>query len=235
MSVRYDLFISENDVKAKVVSVRGIDFRVRPLVEYDTLPQLKWDFLLARARGSDVNPIYALGYFMRVADYCESCMFIIPAVITDQSMHVIGLTTFITALTGKREVLDFARRHMWIIPIMGTMLLDQYVSMCRWLRRENIHCLYGINAMHPSVTVEGLSLKFINCVSHPRKCMSIIRRQYVRLVRLDKDALIHITNVPGFIMRRIVNVTKYTRVVSMDTIDYVKHGDVEAWLSNQLK
>ena len=78
MSVRYDLFISENDVKAKVVSVRGIDFRVRPLVEYDTLPQLKWDFLLARARGSDVNPIYALGYFMRVADYCESCMFIIP-------------------------------------------------------------------------------------------------------------------------------------------------------------
>jgi len=52
---------------------------------------------------------------------------------------------------------------------------------------------------------------------------------------LDKDALIHISNVPGFIMRRIVNVTKYTRVVSMDTTDYVRHGDVEAWLSNQLK
>ena len=36
-------------------------------------------------------------------------------------------------------------------------------------------------------------------------------------------------------MRRIVNVAKYTRVVSMDTTDYVRHGDVEAWLSNQLK
>ncbi len=89
--------------------------------------------------------------------------------------------------------------------------------------------------MQPSITVEGLSLKFINCSSHPRKCMSVIRRQYIRLTRLDKDALIHISNVPGFIMRRIVNVTKYTRVVSMDTMDYVKHGDVEAWLSNQLK
>jgi len=55
------------------------------------------------------------------------------------------------------------------------------------------------------------------------------------VTRLDKDALIHISNVPGFIMRRIVNVAKYTRVVSMDTTDYVRHGDVEAWLSNQLK
>ncbi len=44
MSVRYDLFISENDVKAKVVSVRGIDFRVRPLVEYDALPRAEMGF-----------------------------------------------------------------------------------------------------------------------------------------------------------------------------------------------
>ncbi len=65
--------------------------------------------------------------------------------------------------------------------------------------------------------------------------MSVIRRQYIRLTRLDKDALIHISNVPGFIMRRIVNVAKYTRIVSMDTTDYVRHGDVETWLSNQLK
>ena len=234
MTIQYDAYIREKDISNRRITVKGIRFNIYPFFYLGEVPNTTWDTLMVKVTEPVESPLNLLRMLTKYVRYCNLCVFTLPTLFPDQSTYSIYLNLFTSSLNSSPNILKTAQRHIWILPILGTVFLDPYVHLCTWLKSLNITCLYGIEALNLPTSTKYPQLTIINCVQHPYKCRRAIEHQYLGIIHQDKDALFHVMNLPIDLLNYIIKPSEKTRIVSFDTTMYTKYGSLDTFLTKFL-
>jgi hypothetical protein len=223
------VFIRESDVLARYVKLQNYDVLVNPIVANGEMPHRRWDILLAdigfKSARENLDVVQSLRYYMRVSNYCEKCIFVIPDNNQDQFMYANKLASFMD-LTNKNAVIrDFVRKHTWILPIHGTTMLTYYVAICTSLKARGIDCIYGLPSLRTTITTNYPRLDLIDCSRKPETCVYYNMVKYSEIIKMDKDARFHAMGCNMYLFATYVHNQLFSRVISMDTMSYRRAPD----------
>ena len=231
------VFIRESDVLARFVKLQNYDVLVNPMVANGEMPHRRWNILLAdigfESAKKNLDVVQSLRYYMRVSNYCERCVFVIPDSNQDERAYVDKLFAFERLVSKNSEVRSFARKHTWILPLHGTSLFIFYAMFCKKLKIMGINCIYGLPSLRATVSfynpdlVEKDRVKFdlIDCSRKPETCVYYNMLKYMEITEKDDKAWFHAMGCNMDLFATYVRNQFFSRVVSIDTMSYRRAPD----------
>jgi hypothetical protein len=231
------VFIRESDVLARFVKLQNYDVLVNPMVANGEMPHRRWNILLAdigfKSAKENLDVVQSLRYYMRVSNYCERCVFVIPDNNQDERAYVDKLFAFEKLVSKNSEVRSFARKYTWILPLHGTSLFIFYAMFCKKLRNMGINCIYGLPSLRATVSFYNLDLvesgrvkfELIDCSRKPEVCVYYNMVKYSEIIRMDKDARFHAMGCNMDLFATYVHNQFFSRVISIDTMSYRRAPD----------
>jgi len=231
------VFIRESDVLARFVKLNDYVIHVNPIVANGEMPHRKWDILLAdigfKSAKENLDVSQSLRYYMRVSNYCERCVFVIPDNNQDERVYADKLYAFEDLISKNNVVRDFAGKHTWILPIHGTTMFIYYVTFCEKLRSMGIDCVYGLPSLRATVSFYNLDLvesgrvkfELIDCSKKPEVCVYYNMLKYMEITEKDDKAWFHAMGCNMDLFATYVRNQFFSRVISMDTMSYRRAPD----------
>jgi len=223
------VFIRESDVLARFVELNDYVIHVNPIVANGELPRRKWDTLLAdigfKSAKENMDVIQSLRYYMRVSNYCEKCVFVIPDNNQDQFMYANKLASFMDLINRNHAFREFARKHTWILPIHGTTMFTYYVAICVSLKSMDIDCVYGLPSLRATITTNYPKLDLIDCSKKAETCVHYNMLKYREITERDRETRFHAMGCNMDLFATYVHDQFFSRVVSMDTMSYRRAPD----------
>jgi hypothetical protein len=223
------VFIRESDVLARFVKLNDYVIHVNPIVANGEMPHRKWDILLAdigfKSAKENLDVSQSLRYYMRVSNYCEKCIFVIPDNNQDERAYADKLYAFEDLIKKNNAIRDFIRKHTWIFPIHGTTMLTYYTTICMSLKARGIDCVYGLPSLRTTITTKYPRLDLIDCSRKPETCVYYNAIKYMEIIEKDREARFHAMGCNMDLFATYIHNQFFNRVVSIDTMSYRRAPD----------